>query len=138
MVDQYCGVLMTSYNNGQWTAARFNSFIKSALRSASIRWPPKYSCLNKAYIGKKVNRKTGRLAKHFKCNSCNEEFPQSEIAVDHIDSVIDPIIGFVSWDEVIRRMFCEEDGLQVLCKQCHLIKTTAEKQQAKERKLNGK
>lgn len=122
------------YNNGQWTVARFNSFIKSALRSASQRWPPKYTALKKASVGKKVNWKTGRLAQHFKCNSCDGEFPQKEVQVDHIKPIIDPVKGFTSWDDVIHNMFCEEDNLQVLCKDCHVTKTTAEKQQAKENK----
>lgn len=126
------------YNSGNWTPARFRSFIKSALRSASIRWPPKYITLSKACIGKQENKKTGRQAKHFLCAECNGEFPSSEVQVDHKEPVIDPIKGFTSWDDVIARMFCEEEGLQVLCSSCHNTKTTAEKQKAKERKLNEK
>jgi hypothetical protein len=126
------------FNGGEWTPSRFHSFIKSALRAASSRWPPKYKSLNKAFVGKKVNRKTGRQAKHFKCASCEGEFPSSEIQVDHINAVIDPYIGFITWDEVIKRMFCEENGFQVLCKTCHQEKTNAEKRAARERKENNK
>ena len=36
------------YNDGTWTEGRFNSFIKSTLRSGSQRWPPKYKALNAA------------------------------------------------------------------------------------------
>lgn len=125
-------------NNGQWTEARFNSFIKSALRSASIRWPVKYTVLNEALIGKQINIKTGRLGNHYRCNQCKGIFPAKEVAVDHIDPVIDPLIGFTTWDNVIVRMFCEKDGLQVLCSDCHTAKTALEKELAKERKLNAK
>lgn len=126
------------HNNGEWTAARFNSFVKSALRSASQRWPPKYKALKKASVGKKINWKTARLAQHFKCASCNKEFPQKEVQVDHIVPIIDPIKGFTSWDDVIKNMFCEEDNLQVLCKGCHQIKSTAEKAaRKKEKNKNG-
>lgn len=124
------------YNGGQWTASRFHSFIKSALRSASSRWPPKYECLKNAYTGTKTNSKTGRQAKHYKCNCCYEEFPGKDVQVDHIQPVIDPFKGFLSWDEVVKRMFCESDGFQVLCKECHKNKTNAEKRQAKERRTN--
>lgn len=124
------------YNNNQWTQSRFNSFIKSALRAASGRWPPKYKAIQEACIGKKINAKTGRTANHYKCNVCGHDFPATDIQVDHIEAVIDPKKGFTSWDDVIVRMFCESDGFQILCKPCHTIKTNAEKQQTKDRK-NG-
>jgi hypothetical protein len=125
-------------NNGNWTESKFHSFIKSALRAASSRWPPKFECINNAFVGKKTNQRTGREAKHYKCNCCWGEFPASEIQVDHISPVIDPFKGFVSWDDVVERMFCEADGYQVLCKECHKSKTQAERLQAKERKANDK
>ena len=122
----------------KWTQGKLNSFIKSALRSASQRYPPKYEALNKAFVGKQVNSKTGRIGKHYICNACKGIFPASEVQVDHIHPVIDPDAGFVSWDEVVARMFCDVDGFQILCLTCHKNKTTAEKQQAKERRKNGK
>lgn len=123
-------------NGGKWTESKFNSFIKSALRAASSRWPPKFEAINNAYIGKKINTKSGREAKHYKCNCCWGEFPASEIQVDHIQPVIDPFVGFISWDEVVKRMFCEVEGFQVVCKACHKEKTNVERRQAKERKDN--
>lgn len=119
------------YNNGTWTSARYNSFIKSALRSASQRWPPRYECLNKAKRGKLINRKTGRLAEHYVCKACKQLFPAKEVQVDHVQPIINPITGFTSWDDVIRNMFCEETNLQVLCLDCHKNKTQ------EERKHNG-
>jgi 5-methylcytosine-specific restriction endonuclease McrA len=123
----------TIYNNGEWSSARFNSFVKSALRAASRRWPPKYQVLNEAYVDKRTNTKTGRMAKHYRCNACKELYPSSEIQVDHINPLIDPTIGFTTWDDVINNMFCERDNLQVLCKACHKIKTAYEKSLSKER-----
>lgn len=126
------------YNGGRWTESRMHSFIKSALRSASQRWPPKFEALKDALTSKKENKKTGRQANHYKCNKCKKEFPAKDVQVDHIEPVINPSIGFINWDEVISRMFCEKDGFQVLCKDCHKEKTNAEKRIAKERKSNGK
>jgi len=105
-------------NNGEWTEARYRSFVKSALRSASQRWPPKYQSLNEACVGTKLNTKTGRMAKHYKCNQCKNDFPAKEVEVNHIVPVV-PTSGFTTWDEVIERMFCEKDGLEVVCKPCH-------------------
>ena len=126
------------YNGGEWTESRYNSFIKSALRKASIKWPPKYQVLKEAQVGKKINSLTGRTAMHFTCAGCGEGFPAKCISVDHILPVVDPETGFISWDEVITRMFCEKDGLQVLCKACHDIKTNKEKEIAKIRKQSSK
>lgn len=120
------------YNNGEWTEARFNSFIKSALRSASQRWPPKYRVLSRACVGTKTNPRTGRLAKHYLCQSCKNEFVAKDVEVNHIIPVI-PISGFDDWGKTIERLFCEEDGLEVLCKPCHKSLT---KQENEERKRN--
>lgn len=123
------------YNNGDWTQARYNSFVKSALRSASVRWPPRFTVLNEAFVKKDINPSTGRLAKLYRCNKCNDLFPASQIDINHIHPVI-PVTGFDSWDGVIERMFCEKPGLEALCKSCHKIVTKEENSERKEFKKN--
>lgn len=118
------------YNGGLWTQAKFNSFIKSILRGGSRRWGPKYQVLNEAKKGKHVNKKTGRMAEHYICNACRELFPATEVEVNHIEPVI-PVTGFISWDDVITRLFCEKEGLEVLCKPCHKSVTQQEKLERK-------
>lgn len=122
-----------SHNGGLWTDARFNSFIKSALRGASVRWPPK----NKVKQASRVERGWYTCAgyKH-KAHKVPASLPAKQgnkrrinnAVVDHILPIIDPRIGFISWDEVIKRMFVEEDQLQVLCHDCHSRKTADEKE----------
>lgn len=126
------GSMREIYNSGKWTQGQFNSFIKSILRAGSRRWGPKYETLNAASVGKRINESSGRLANHFKCASCAGLFPASKVQVDHIEPIIDPVIGFTTWDDVVQRMFCEKENLQVLCLDCHAAKTAAEKQQRKE------
>ena len=125
------------HNGGQWTPARFHSFIKSALRQASMRWPPKHEIKKKARVDR------GK----YLCNGCKQVVPvsvrvddkrRSNVHVDHIIPVIDPAKGFVSWDDAIERMFCEEEGLQVLCAACHKVITAEERLIAKERKQQEK
>ena len=122
---------------GQWTEAKFASFIKNNLRMASRKWAPIQNCLKNARI-----RRGWYL-----CNGCKEEVPASiriegkrvkNAIVDHINPIIDPKVGFTTWDECINRMFCEEEDLQVLCHSCHKIKTDEEKAQAKERRKEEK
>ena len=115
----------------EWTEGRIRSFITSTLRAGSRRWPPKYETLNSSRTDKKINVKTGRLAQHYRCAKCKEEFTSKDVEVDHIKPVIDPKKGFVSWDDYIKRLFCTEDNMQTLCKPCHLAKTKLEKEISK-------
>lgn len=114
-------------NSGKWTPARYRTFIVSALRAASRRWPPKYETLQEAYVGQKINPKTKRESKHYKCKACKKIFPGKEVQVDHIEPVVSTTDGFTTWDEFISRLFCEKENLQVLCKPCHDIKTALER-----------
>ena len=103
--------------NGTWTTARFASFIKSALRSSSNRWQPKYQC-----------KKDARTARNtYTCASCKKSFGSKSVFVDHIEPVVDTKRGFVSWDTYIERMFVERDGYQLLCKSCHDFKSSLER-----------
>ena len=114
-------------NTGRWTDARYHGFITATLRAGSRRWPPKYDCLAAAKTEKKINEKTGRLAQHYRCAACLGEFTSKDVQVDHILPVVDPHVGFVSWDVYIERLFCEQDNLQTLCTSCHKKKTKEEK-----------
>jgi len=117
--------VMKPYNTGQWSEARYASFIKSALRRAM--WPVKYQCLRNAYVQDGVNPKTGRRIKQYRCNLCKELFMQKELKVDHIDPVVCPLAGWVSWDVYISRLFCELDNLQAICTTCHDAKSAKER-----------
>lgn len=106
-------------NNNEWTEARFRSFIMSALRKASMKWPPKYR------TRKEAKRQKGYyLCAGYKRRSHKVKPP---VYVDHIEPVIDPAVGFYNWDSVIERLFVEDEGLQVLCKSCHDAKTADER-----------
>lgn len=123
--------------SGQWTEARFHSFIKSNLRSASRKWAPIQE------VAKEARRGRGM----YECAYCKEVKPKTEILdgkrvnnchVDHISPIIDPEVGFTTWDECIERMFVEKEGLQVLCHLCHTEKSNQERAIAKERRANEK
>jgi 5-methylcytosine-specific restriction endonuclease McrA len=117
-------------NDGEWTEGRYRSFITSTLRSGMRRWPPKWKALKSAEVGRIVNKKTGKLAMHYICAGCNVPHPSKDVQVDHIEPVVNPTTGFVSWDVYIDRMFCEKSNLQVLCTTCHRVKTKEEKDES--------
>ena len=111
----------------EWSEGRIKSFIVSVLRAGARRWPPKYETLAEACIGQKINIKSGRLAKHYKCNACKKEFPAKDVEVDHISPVVHTTEGFLDWNEFIKRLYCGKENMQVLCKLCHKIKTKEER-----------
>jgi len=111
-------------NYPRWTEARFNSFIRSALRRAWLKWPPRYTALS-------ANRKkyTGtdkRIKWVYTCDICKQDKYQKEIQVDHKEpagslNCYDDLPGFVE------RLFTSEDKLRILCKECHTEVTAEEK-----------
>ena len=127
-------------NSGKWTESRYHSFVKGALRSASNRWPPKYEVRKEAWVSRGRYRCAGyRKKAHIVPatirNPSGTGRGVANVFVDHILPVVDPALGFVNWDVLIERLFCEKGGLQVLCKECHDLKTTEERVQRK--KKNG-
>jgi len=111
----------------EWSEGRLKAFITSTLRGGMRRYPPKWEVLKEACVGKEINSKTKRLAFHYKCAKCKKKFPAKEVQVDHKLPVVDPVIGFVSWDVFIERLFCLKKNLQVLCTGCHEKKTAKER-----------
>jgi 5-methylcytosine-specific restriction endonuclease McrA len=105
----------------EWTEARFNQFIRSALRAAWSRWPPKYQCLNEG-------RKTVKGKKHkyeYQCTKCAGWFKAKDVQVDH---VVPAGTSKDSWDTFIKKLFVGTEKLQRLCKPCHLQKTRNERE----------
>ena len=110
--------------NGTMTESAFWSFIRSTLRQKSRWWKPisiAKSLAKRPYMGANKKQKF-----EYQCNHCKKWFPDKMINVDHIVpagtlSCADDLPGFVG------RLFCEVDGLQVLCNSCHDIKTNKER-----------
>lgn len=102
------------------TDAQFKAFIISALRKQSLRWRPISEV-----------RQDARVARgKYKCAGCGSIVGASYGAVDHINPVV-PISGFEGFDSFVNNMFCEKDGLQFLCNNCHDKKTEKENENRK-------
>ena len=118
-------------NGGTWTEARYRSFIKGGLRSISNRWPPKYVVKKAAWVSRGVYKCIGHKRRSH--NVPVSEGPvgkkTNNVFVDHIIPIIDPQCGFTTWDRVIDRMFVEAEGMQLLCTDCHKLKTADERKQ---------
>ena len=115
------------HNGGRWSRARYRSFIVSALRGASLKWGPKWACIDASFVGNGKNPATGRNCKLHRCSHCQKVFPKGVMRADHIEPVVDPEKGFTTWDDFIGRMFVEAEHFQSVCKGCHDEKTKEER-----------
>ena len=105
---------------GEWTEAAFWGFLRSNLRLASRKWPPRKSVLLAAR--RKSQSANKRLKWEYQCSECEGWFPEKKVEIDHIV----PCGSLRSWDEFrtfAERLFCEIDGLSVRCETCHQEKT---------------
>jgi hypothetical protein len=100
-----------------WTEAQFWGFIRSGLRGISRRWPPlcrlALAAAHRPYVG------PNKLQKHeYQCAKCAKWFKRTQVQVDHILSCGQ----LKSWQDLATfaaRLFCEVDGLRILCTVCH-------------------
>lgn len=112
--------------SGEWTEARYRTFVKGALRQATMKWKPIQDC-----------KKFARIRRGwYLCACCKEEIPSTVIVnrkrvknaiVDHIKPIVNPRTGFTTWDDCIEQMYCELYNLQLICLECHKGKCAEEK-----------
>jgi len=123
-------------NGGAWTEARFKSFIRGGLRGISMRWPPKNRVKQNArvkrgvYLCEGYERAAHEVLVTLPPKPGNKRRVNNAV-VDHIIPVVCPVAGFLNWDVLIQRLFCEEEGFQLLCHDCHTNKTRDEREDRK-------
>jgi len=110
-------------NMGTQTEAQYWGGIRSALRQHFKWWKPAGEAKRRARVG----------PNKYKCAECDGLFPSKEVEKDHVV----PCGPLKSYEDVggwLERISCEdvEDGWQMLCKPCHLIKSKAERAARKE------
>jgi len=70
----------------------------------------------------------------YECNICKNWFSPKKIHLDHIEPVVDPLIGYIDLDTWVKRLLCDENNLQYLCKPCHTQKTNKENSERRNKK----
>ena len=98
------------------TEAGFWTFIRSNLRLATLKWKPKRDA--KLAARREYKGPNKRQKWEFQCAMCEEWFLDRETQVDHIIPA-GSCKSFADMEGFIERLFCEVDGFQVLCKNCH-------------------
>jgi 5-methylcytosine-specific restriction endonuclease McrA len=104
------------------------NFAVAALRRSSYRWPGRYQAMKEAH----------KARNEYLCAACDKIFPRKEINLDHIEPIV-PVAGFKNgevfdFNEYIDRLLVEKEGFQVLCSECHSVKTKTENSTRKENK----
>ena len=113
----------------QWSTSRYFSFLRSALRSAYSKFPPKFETLNEAsrpYVGPDKRRK-----REFQCAICKKWKGSKDVSVDHII----PVGSLTKFDDLpgfCERLFCSKDKLRCLCNDCHHVVTQEQRKANKE------
>jgi len=114
-----------------YTEAAFWGMIKACLRRASRWWKPSSEVKMAARRAYKGPNK--RLKWEYKCNICKNYFPEKSVQVDHIV----PVGSLNKADDLpgmVERLFCEKEGLQVVCAKCHTAKSLVDNALIKENK----
>jgi len=104
------------FNAGTFSEAAFWNFIRQTLRKRTLVWKPIQNVKKAAkrpYVGTNKRRSVA-----YECSNCRLLWSSDEIAVHHKISV-----GKLNCKEdlpnFVMNLFCEENLLCVLCKNCH-------------------
>lgn len=113
----------------KWTEATVLSRLRNHLRRFSMQVPAIQDC-------KRVSRRpyTGEYKRakwEYQCAACQNWFFDKDTQVDHIVPA-GKLRSFEDLGDFAKRLlFIGVDQLQVLCKPCHVAKTTEERRQAR-------
>ena len=101
------------------TESQYLAWIRSALRSKWLKWPPRAEAINAA---RRVYRGPNKLQKwEVECALCAKWFKLKEIEVDHFPHDAGSILSVDDIGQFVNRLYCETTNLRVLCVPCHKI-----------------
>jgi hypothetical protein len=111
--------------SGTMTESAYLAWIRSALRSKSLRWPPRNEALEAARRPYKGDNK--RQKWEYACAICKEWYNAKQVVVDHYPKAAGSILSVEDIGPFAENLFCETSNLRVLCSPCHDVHTLAEK-----------
>lgn len=112
---------------GTMTESAYLAWIRSALRSKSLRWPPRAKALELARRPYKGDKKQQKW--EYQCAICKQWFKMKDVVVDHHPIPAGSILSVDDIGPFANNLYCEVDNLRVLDKVCHDIWTLADKMQ---------
>lgn len=117
-------------NAGTMSESAFWSFIRSALRNKTRFWKPRLIVLNKAKRPYKGTNKRQKF--EYQCAHCKEWWIQRMVEVNH-KVAAGRLKCAADLPQFVTNLFCEADGLEVVCKSCHAKHHEKEKEKEEEK-----
>jgi hypothetical protein len=109
---------------GTMTESQYLSWIRSALRSKSLRWPPRAEALK---LARRAYKGPNKLQKwEYCCALCGEWWKMKDVIVDHHPVAAGSILSVEDIGPFANNLYCEVDNLRVLDKVCHDVHTLSE------------
>lgn len=102
-----------------WSEAKYRSFIRSALRQASIKWPPTQLAWKLVQRPSQLNDK--RIKYEYQCDECKGWFKRSECENNHLvpTGVMMEGMDHRTIGDWVDRLLAPVRHYQILCKSCH-------------------
>lgn len=114
-------------NANSMTEAEYWGRVRSALRKAFAYWKPAQKALKEAECGTRINPKTGRIRKVYRCAACGQADFREAMQIDHIE----PCGSLRSASDLpvfLERLTCEDaTKYQLLHRTCHQATTNQRK-----------
>jgi hypothetical protein len=92
------------------------AFARQALRRSSYRWKPRNEAIKAARVSRGL----------YKCAACGKLVPNKDKELDHIEPVVRLNGRPQTLGEFAARLYAPLEGWQILCTECHLVKSLAE------------
>lgn len=106
-------------NANTMTEAEYWSKVRSALRKTFAYWKPAELAAKQAECGTRVNPRTGRMKRIYRCAVCGEADFRETMQLDHIN----PCGALRSPEDLVaflERLTCEDSSkYQLIHKECH-------------------
>jgi hypothetical protein len=104
------------FNSGTMSSSMFFNWIRQMLRRKSMYWRPIGEVRNACRIPYKGPNKRRKWS--YICSGCKGVFEHSQVAVHHIEEC-GTLTKYEDLPGFVQRLFCEKDGLILLCGKCH-------------------
>lgn len=117
--------------------SRIRRQLISYARKLSLSWEPRQQAKNECKVDSALHRcsKCGTLCYEGSSEKNYEAFVEKYspetvlfdgIKLDHINPVVDPLVGFQDWDKFYEGLFCAKDNFRGICSLCHDKKSATE------------
>lgn len=114
--------------------------IKGALRRVFSRSELRRKALDASLLKDYHDPSRKRVTRWGKCSSCQTLTPLYLLEIDHVEPVqpLGTTLDEMSCDELVDRIWCNENNLKAICKPCHKSKSSIENKERRRIKKDKK